>query len=258
MTLNARQEQILKQLRADGEVAVDDLARAWDVTTQTVRRDLSDLCARGLATRTHGGARRMIANTAVAYEDRRQNNILAKQAIADAAVRLIPDGASLALNIGTTTEMVAESLRLHSDLTIVSNNINIVPILRQSRLRSLFLIGGEVRLTDGAVVGGDAVNSINNFRLDYAIIGASSMTAEGGVLDFDVREVAVARAILKNADHRILVADSSKFGISAMHKICDVAELDHIVVDRPPPPAFQKRAIDNDTQLIIAQEQGDA
>ncbi len=251
MAFNDRQEAILKTLRKIGEVEVDTLAQRWNVTTQTVRRDLSELCDAGLAVRTHGGAKRMITNSVIAYEDRRLKHTLAKSAVADAAAALIPNGASLALNIGTTTEMVAQGLRMHHDLTVVSNNINVVHILRASRLKSLVLIGGEVRLSDGAVIGGDAIKAISNFKVDFAIIGASSLDADGSVLDFDQREVSVARAILENARKRILVADVSKFGVSAPVKICDAKDLDYIILNALPPPDFEASLVAQDTKLII-------
>lgn len=254
MAFNERQDAILRTLRAAGEVEVDALAREWGVTTQTVRRDLSELCDAGLALRTHGGARRMIATSAMAYEDRRQRQTKAKNAIADAAAALVPNGASVALNIGTTTEMVAESLRLHQDLVVLSNNINIVPILRRSRLRSLILIGGEVRLSDGAIVGGDAIRTISNYKMDFAIIGASSLDADGSILDFDEREVSVARAILQNARQKVLVADASKFAVSAPFKICEAGELDHIILNAPPPEQFAALCAEQSTRISVAGE----
>lgn len=255
MAFNDRQESILKDLRSSGEVEVDTLAREWNVTTQTVRRDLSELCEAGLAIRTHGGARRMITSSVIAYEDRRLNQTKAKTSVADAAAALIPNGTSLALNIGTTTEMVAEALRLHEDLTVVSNNINVVPILRASRLKSLSLIGGDVRLSDGAIVGGDAIRTISNYKVDFAIIGASSLDPDGSILDFDQREVSVARAILQNARKTILVADVSKFKASAPYKISDAKDLDYVILDAPPPPSFENSLLERDTNLIIAKDE---
>lgn len=254
MTFNNRQEAILKTLRQFGEVEVDSLASEWNITTQTVRRDLSDLCNAGLAIRTHGGARRMIATAVVAYEDRRLKHTLAKSGVADAAANLIPNGASISLNIGTTTESVAEALRLHNDLTVVSNNINIVHILRASRLKSLVLVGGEVRLSDGAVIGDEAVKTISNFKVDFAIISASSLDADGSILDFDQREVSVSRAILENARKKILVADVSKFDVSAPIKICNAKDLDYVILDAPPPPNFEASLREQDTKLIITGE----
>lgn len=254
MVFNNRQEAILKELRSSGDVEVEPLSFEWAVTTQTIRRDLGKLCKAGLAMRTRGGARRMKTSSVIAYEDRRLNQTEAKTSIADAAAAIIPNGASLALNIGTTTEMVAAALRLHQDLTVVSNNINMVPILRASRLKSLFLIGGNVRLSDGAVIGGDAIKEISKYKVDFAVIGASSLDADGSILDFDQREVLVTRAILQNARKTILVADVSKFEFSAPFKISDAKDLDYIILNAPPPPAFEISLLKQGTTLIIARE----
>lgn len=253
MPLNERQELILEGLRHEGEVEVDALSKQLGVTTQTVRRDLSELSDQGLALRMHGGAKRAPSTTARAYEDRRLNNMADKQSVASAAAQLIPDGASVAINIGTTTEQVAEALRLHKDLMVVSNNMNIISILRGTRLKSLSVIGGEVRLSDGAVIGEDAVAAINQYKFDFAVIGTSSMDPDGSVLDFDPREVAVARAILANARQKILVADVSKFDVAAPYRICNIADLDHIILNAPPPAEFTEAARVANTNLIITE-----
>ncbi len=252
MPLNDRQNAILTALKSADQVEVEALSRQLGVTTQTVRRDLSDLCDRGLVLRMHGGARRALSTTVRAYEERRLNNITDKQSVANAAARLIPDGASVAINIGTTTERVAEALRLHKDLMVVSNNINIIHILRDTRLKSLIMIGGEVRLSDGAIVGEDAVQAIGNYKVDYAIVGTSALDFDGSVLDFDKREVAVAKAILANARQKILVADTSKFQVSAPYRICNIGELDHVILGSSPPPEFLTIAERTNTNIIIA------
>jgi len=251
MILNDRQEVILEQLRQYEQVEVDALSQQLGVTTQTVRRDLADLCDRGLAMRMHGGAKRVLSTTVRAYDERRQNNMPDKQSVAQAAAKLIPNGASVAVNIGTTTEQVAEALRLHKDLMVLSNNMNIINILRDARLRSLVVIGGEVRLSDGAVIGEDAVAAIGNYKVDYAVIGASSLDPDGSVLDFDKREVAVAKAILANARQRILVADISKFQVSASFRICNIADLDHVILNTTPPAEFLEQAAQHNTNIVI-------
>ena len=246
-----RKDQILSALGRQGQIDVDSLAAQFGVAPQTVRRDLSDLVEAGLVARTHGGAR-LIAAGAASYEARRLRNLSAKSAIAKAAAEIVPDGASVALNIGTTTEQVARALTKHKDLTVISNNLNIIQILRSAPLRALIVIGGEVRAEDGALVGGDAVAALGNYKVDLAIIGASGLDPDGSVLDFDTREVAVARAILANARKTVLVADHSKFGVNAPNRICTLAQLDHVVLDRTPPPDFALASQANDTNLIIA------
>ncbi|MEM7544513.1 MAG: DeoR/GlpR family DNA-binding transcription regulator [Pseudomonadota bacterium] len=248
--MNDRQKGIIEVLKQVGHVEVDSLASNLQVTTQTIRRDLAELCARGLATRTHGGARRRASSTSEGYEERRLKNASEKHAIASETAALIPNGSSVILNIGTTTEQVADALSLHEDLTVISNNTNIIHALRASRMKALVLIGGTVRPSDGAIVGHDAVEHISRYRADFAIIGTSSLDVDGSVLDFDEREVAVARAILRNARTRVLVADTTKFEVVAPVRICNVADLDFVVMDRPAPPSFAAAAAAGQTTII--------
>lgn len=249
-----RQEHILQEIQKNGQVKVDDLSESLEVTTQTIRRDLSLLCDKGLAARIHGGARRIISTSMVTYEERRQADVDSKIAIGQSTAALIPNGSSIAINIGTTTEHVAYELKLHKELTIISNNINIVHILQNTALKSLNIIGGEVRMSDGAIVGSGAVDAIRNYKVDYAIIGASSLDLDGSILDFDQREIAVSQAILANARTRILVSDNSKFDVSAPYRICDIAEIDYVVTDTEPPKSFSEIAHHNGTKIIIAEK----
>ena len=250
MPLNERQEQIIKKLHNHGKVDVEVLTGEFAVTSQTVRRDLSELCERGLAIRTHGGARRMVSTSSLGYEERRSKKSAQKEKIGAIAARLIPNNCSVILNIGTTTEQVARALTDHKDLIVLSNNINVIQIFRNSQMRNLVIVGGGVRQSDGAIVGDEAVEFIGKYKVDYAVIGASSLDTDGSILDFDGREVAVARTILKNARTRILVADLSKFERSAPVRICTLSDLDYVILDAMPPLEFQEAADREKTQIL--------
>lgn len=256
--LTSRQAEILSIIRQQERVDVDQLASAYEVTTQTIRRDLNALCERGLATRTHGGARQAVSISNVDYNSRRQLASQAKAAIGQHAASLIPDNCSILINVGTTTEQVAAALQSHRNLVIISNNINIIHILSGSQSKELVLTGGTVRQTDGAIVGSSAVSMINQYKVDFAVIGCSAIDEDGTVLDFDPREVTVARAILQNARTKILVADRQKFDRSANVRICHIGEIDHLVVDQAPPPAFISEARSYDTQIHITSDSSTA
>src|SRR5690606_25217411 len=129
--LTARQTEIMTLARQHGRVEVDALAAQFDVTPQTIRKDINDLCDRGLLDRQHGGAQCPSGVVNLAYEARRQLAAEGKRRIGEAAARLIPDEASIILNIGTTTEQVAQALRRHRGILVVTNNINVANILRE-------------------------------------------------------------------------------------------------------------------------------
>ena len=255
MELSHRQEQILERLRIDGRVEVEDLSARFAVSSQTIRRDLGDLCEQGLAARTHGGARKVASVANREYTERRLLNGPEKEAIGALAAGQIPDNCSVSLNIGTTTEQVARALSARSGLVVISNNINIISQLMGSRMRELILVGGAVRTSDGAIVGEDAVEFISRYKVDFAVIGASALDADGAILDYDAREVSVARAILRNSRVRICVADGSKFDLTAPVRICEVSDLDYFVTDRAPPPAFVEAAARANTQILTTEPQ---
>lgn len=244
----------MKILRRQEFADVDALASKFEVSTQTIRNDLRELAGRGLVLRTHGGARRAGSASNYAYAERRRFRQREKELIGRKAAELIPDHCSVMLNIGTSTEQVAQSLTGHEGLVILSNNINIINALVGSKARELILVGGSVRQSDGALVGADAVDFISRYKVDYAVIGASALDADGAILDFDAREVAVTRAILRNSRTRILVCDSSKFDRTAPVRICDVSDLDYVVTDGAPPAAFSQAAERGQTTILTVRD----
>jgi DeoR family glycerol-3-phosphate regulon repressor len=229
-----RQEEILALARVSGRVLVDDLATRLDVTPQTIRKDLNDLCERGFLSRVHGGAIVTSGVSNLAYDARRFVALTEKQAIGMATARRIPNRASLFINIGTTTEEVAKALINHDDLLVVTNNLNVATLLYPNPRVEVIIAGGPVRRLDGAVVGEAVVQFIQQFKVDYAIIGVSAIDQDGALLDFDYREVRVSRAIIENARQVILVADRLKFERKAPVRLGHLADVDLFVTDALP------------------------
>ncbi len=205
--LSHRQTEILNLARASGRVMVEDLARRFEVSAQTIRKDLNDLCEQRSLTRIHGGAIIASGVENLAYEARRFVAADEKKAIGATAAALIPNGCSLFINIGTTTEEVAAALTSHEDLLVITNNLNVAMLLYRHPRIEVIVAGGAVRRADGAVVGSTATQLIGQFKVDYAIIGVSAIDEEGALLDFDYREVQAAQAIIANARSVMLVAD---------------------------------------------------
>lgn len=227
----ARRARILDIARGAGSVAVEDLAERLAVTPQTIRKDLNILAKQALLSRVHGGALVTSGVDNLAYEARRSVAAHAKARIGAAAAALIPNGASLFINIGTTTEAVAANLGDHRDLMVISNNLNVVDALSAHEAMELVSVGGKVRTSDRAVVGALAMRFIENFRVDYALIGISALDPDGSLLDFAIDEVEVSQTIIRNARKVVLVADSSKVGRSAPVRVCGMDAIDFFVTD---------------------------
>jgi DeoR family glycerol-3-phosphate regulon repressor len=249
--INPRQQHILKLAKQAGSVLVDDLAARFDVTPQTIRKDLNDLCDDRLLTRTHGGAMLSSGVENVGYEARRQLAAAEKRAIGQRAASLIPDNSSLFINIGTTTEEVARALTRHEGLMVITNNIHVAATLMPCQKIDVIVAGGTLRRSDGGIVGEAAVDFISQFKVDYAVIGVSAIDDDGALLDFDYREVRAAQAILNNARNVILVSDAMKFTRSAPVRIGHMSQVDIFVTDQAPPEAIAEVCRHSGVQIEI-------
>jgi DeoR family glycerol-3-phosphate regulon repressor len=248
-----RQGEILALVRAEGRVMVEDLARRFDVTLQTIRRDLGELAQAGHLDRVHGGAVARSGMSNIAYEARRRMNDSAKTAIARACAAMIPDNAALILNIGTTTEAVAQALLDHRNITVVTNNLNIANILAANESCEVMVSGGALRRSDGGLTGGLAKGFMEQFKVDIAVIGASAIDADGDLLDFDLAEVDVSRTIIQRARRSFVVADASKLARSAPVRIASLADVDAIFTDAPLPGPLAARCREWGTEVHLAQ-----
>ena len=235
MAQNFRHSEILTIAREAGKVTVEGLATHFNVTAQTIRRDLGELCDVGQLTRVHGGAMIPSGVIALGYEDRRSLASQEKDAIARMVAQQIPDGVSIFMNIGTTTEAVARALLKHRNLMVITNNLNVANILATSPNSEVIVAGGILRRADGALVGDVTAEFIGQFKVDYAIIGSAAVDPDGSLLDYDFREVRVAQAIIKNARKSYLVADHTKFKMVAPVRIASLADLDGFFTDIAPP-----------------------
>jgi DeoR family transcriptional regulator, glycerol-3-phosphate regulon repressor len=251
MSQSFRQPDILDIARTEGKVTVEDLAERFGVTVQTIRRDLTELADAGRLQRVHGGAILPSGTSNIGYEDRRTLNQEAKRMIARACAAQIPDGASVFLNIGTSTEAVAQELLTRHRLLVVTNNMNVAQSLAANPECQVIVTGGTLRRSDGGLVGNLASNTIRQFKFDIAVIGCSAMDLDGDLLDFDFQEVEVSQAIISQSRRCFLVADHSKFLRSAPARIASLADIDVLFTDHPLPLLLASRCKDWNTEVVL-------
>ena len=236
---NPRQAGMLEAVRAQGAVTVEALAERFGVTLQTVRRDVKLLADAGLMARFHGGVRLPASTTEnIAYRQRQALNDDAKRRIAQAVAAEVPEGCSLILNIGTTTEAVARALAHHRGLRVITNNLNVAAILSDNADCEVIVAGGLVRSRDRGIIGESTVEFISQFRVDIGLIGISGIEADGTLRDFDLREVKVAQAIIRASRQVWLAADHSKFNRPAMVEVGRLDQVDRLFTDQAPPMVF--------------------
>jgi len=210
------------------------LAKELDVTAQTIRRDLTELCNAGLMARVHGGA---ILITGRAYLDYDARKVLAPQEKTDigkACAAMIPENASVFLGLGTTAVAVARALTHHKDLMVVTNNLRVADVLSKNVECEVIVAGGVLRRSDGGLMGDATVEFVRQFKVDYAVIGAAALDNEGWLLDHDFREVRVLKALIENARQTFLVADGSKLSQIAPIRVAHLSDIDAFVTNTVP------------------------
>lgn len=250
---NPRREHIVDEIKRQGPMSVEQLAQRFGVTLQTVRRDIKQLAEIGVLTRYHGGVRLPESTTEnITYLKRRQLNEDAKRAIAQTVAKAIPDGCSLILNIGTTTEAIARELVRHRGLRVITNNLNVAAILADNTSCEVIVAGGVVRSLDHGIVGEAAVDFVRQFRVDIAVIGISGIEKDGSLRDFDLREVKVAQAIIAQSREVWLAADHSKFHRQAMVELAQINQINCVFTDKHPPEPFPALLREAGVECVVA------
>ena len=230
---NFRQREILELARKDGKVTVDGLAEAYNVTVQTIRRDLSELAESGKLERVHGGAVIPSGVVNIVYDERRRLNEEGKRAIAEHCAQAIPHGASVFMNIGTSTEAVAQEMLHHENLLVVTNNLNIANILAANQSCEIILTGGVLRRADGGMVGGLTAEMVKQFKFDFSVLGCSAIDADGDLLV-------------------MVVADHLKFQRKAPLTICSLRDVNTLFTDHHLPDALKAECAGWGTSVVTA------
>lgn len=253
MNPNPRQLQLLEEVRQRQSATVEQLADLLQVTLQTVRRDIQKLAEMGLLVRFHGGVRMPSATVEnIAHPRRQAMHAEGKTRIAKAIADAIPNGCSLILNIGTTTEAVAKALMQHQGLRVITNNLNVAAILSSNADCEVIVAGGVVRTRDRGIVGEAAVDFMRQFKVDIAVIGVSAIEPDGTLRDFDLREVKVAQTIIQQSREVWLAADHSKFSRQAMVELANLDQIDRLFTDAPPPASFSRLLEEAEVQCVVA------
>ena len=255
MDLTARQAEISDLLRQEEFITVDSLADRFNVTTQTVRRDINVLCDYGQARRRHGGVEPLSTDGNLAYGTRQVLNRVAKRSIAKEVASQIPNGSSISLGIGTTPEMVVRSLMKHQNLKIYTNNLIIAQTASTNPSFEVYCSGGRIRSGDFDMVGSPVESFFNSYKTDFGIFGVAGVDNDGVLLDFSDEEVQIRRVILDNCRESLLVLDHEKFGRIAHVRGGHIEDVTKVFCDQPPPNEIIQIIDDSESQLIICDKE---
>ena len=234
-----RQSRILDVVERDGEATVEALAVGFDVSAETIRRDLAMLAETGALQKVHGGARRLRLYAEGSFQERMAEHAAEKAVIAEKLAALIEPGDTLFLDAGTTTLFAAEALVRVPRLTVITNSLRIAQVMgRAEPGGKVFLLGGLLSADNAETVGQMAIEAIGRFQADHAVIGPAALDALVGAMMADHDEAQIARAMCDNARNRVILAHGAKLGRKAAHRICRLDEIDVLICDERPGDAF--------------------
>lgn len=236
--LTDRQSEMMRMVLENGFIATEQMSERFNVTPQTVRLDIKVLCELNLVQRIHGGAGQIQDVEQVPYRERLMTHPVEKRKIAELVASHVPDGASVFIHIGTTTEAVALALGIRKDLKIITNNLNVANEIFRHTGFSLDITAGDIRPSDGGIVGKDSIESIQRYRPEFGVIGVNGVAPDGSLLDIDVQASEAARVMMRVARTVLLVADHTKFDHSALIRFGDMHDIDHVFTDLPPPAHY--------------------
>lgn len=255
MMAQQRLDLILRQVQQQGMINAGEAAKRFDVSVETIRRDLELLEKQGQIKRVYGGAVSCVSKgMEPQYDSREQNMMEEKAAIARKTAEIIKDGETIAVDVGTTTLEVAKRLRDKRYITCLTNSLPVGMELARSEDNRVYILGGRLRYGDYSTSGFMTGAGLENFRVDTAIIGAGGVSVKNGVTDYHVEEANIRRTMIAIAEQAILVADSSKFNNSTFIQVCKLQQLSCIVTDWKVSPEVVRDIRALSIRVEIAQE----
>jgi len=240
MLNETRKNSILEHIAENGTIKIQEICEMFGISDMTARRDLNDLNRRGLVRRIHGGA---VANLGRSYEPpfqtRSAKNEKKKKIIGEKAAELIYDGDSISLDVGTTTLEVARMLAEKRNLTIVTNCLQIANLLVGTLSLEvnarLIITGGIVRPRELSMIGNIPEEVYSNYHTDKAFLGIGGISLDNGLTEYNIEDSQIKKVLLQNSLEKIIVADSSKFGVTTFNTVGPLESVDTIITDSGAP-----------------------
>ncbi len=260
MYAEERRRQIAALTAVEGRVNVTELSERFDVTAETIRRDLAVLDRDGVVHRVHGGAvaSQSFQTAEFTLDARSRSASTAKSAIARAALDYLPQpGGSIFLDAGTTINALADLISVQPNAhswSIVSNSLPIALSLASNGLSEVQLLGGTVRAITQAVVGDTALRTMALMRADVAFIGTNALTLDHGLSTADSQEAAMKSAFVTHAHKVVVLCDSTKLGNDYLVSFASIADLDVVITDAGAPQSFIDQLRDREIEVVVAED----
>ncbi|UIK01726.1 DeoR/GlpR family DNA-binding transcription regulator (plasmid) [Rhizobium leguminosarum] len=251
--ITSRQAEIVAIVGENGYTTLESLASRFSVSMQSVRRDIIQLDQMRLIQRFHGGAGPSDSTIRLGYQEKRARSAEAKIKIAKRAVQLIPDGATIYLDVGTTVEALAQELRgRQAGIRVFTTSLATGMVLAGEQDLELHVVGGTSRGADGSLAGATTVAMISSIRFDISFIGYSGFDDDGTIMDYDLEKIAVKQAAIRRSDKSIAVGDQSKFEHHAIAQIAAPRSFSKLVSDAQPPSRLAEMFSSSGLEVVIA------
>ena len=240
----------------EGFLHVDNLDNRYNVTTQTIRRDLKIICDSGFGRRRHGEVERISGSGNLSYRSRQILARGAKENIAEKVRDHVPHHTTLAFSIGTTPEIVAGALLKHENLRIFTHNLNIAMLVCSNPSFEVHIAGGRVRNNDCDVLGKGMETLLSSYIFDIGIYGVAGVDEDGTLLDFTDEEVQARQLIHKNSRKTFLVLNHTKFTRAAHDRGGQIGEASKVLCDQKPPKKIMEILDKSGSELILCDWNG--
>lgn len=252
LLIDERRQHIVSLIQSEGRVLVGELSRSLGISQLTVRKDLEYLQGKGLVQRTHGGALRIQSSALFdpTLQEKQKQHFREKQRIAAAAADMVEEGQCVMLDSGTTTTAVAHAFRRFSQLTVITNAVNIAAELASTDLE-VILVGGSLRKNSFSLVGPLAEDVLQEMHADIVFLGVDGFDPEVGVTTPNFLESRVNRAMVKAARRVVAVCDSTKFTRRSLSRIVPPSEIHCVITDRSLPPEIAASLKTQNIEVVL-------
>lgn len=252
MLAQYRYGKIINILEEKGAVKVSMLTKLFNVSIETIRRDLENLEKEGLCKRVHGGAvLEKVNKRTTGFEVRKKECVEEKKEIANIAAGLVKEGQSVAMDASTTNLELARVLKGKFErLTILTNSLVIADELSDMSQYTIIVIGGFLKNDELSIVGRTAEDIMNNFNLDIAFISVGGISINKGITSYSFEEVGVQKKMIRVSEKAVILADSSKFCKVSLLKLCDFEEINAIITDSKLKDSYIDMYKDNGIEII--------
>lgn len=255
--LNLRQEKIVQYLMEKNFEKAEVLAQVFQVSSETIRRDLKKLEDGAYIKRTHGGAQYdNLRSKEKRYEERMQRYFAEKKAIASEAARYVNNGDSLMLNTGTSTLELARALREKNGLTVITNSVDVANVIVENESNQVYLPGGILRKSGKGLSGDICCEFLSRFQVDKVFLSVGGLSGKYGVTEYHVSESAVMRKMIEKANKIMILGDCGKFNEVALNQVCEYSRIDYLFTDWRAPSKELLACREAGVKVIVAKEPG--